>query len=552
MDKSVAAREPILSAIEEVDEYDLLVVGGGITGAGIALDASTRGLKVALVEKQDFAQGTSSRSTKLIHGGLRYLKNLEFGLVREVGREREIVYQNAPHLVVPEKMLLPFVEGGTYGKFMASIGLYMYDKLAGVKKEDRRKMLNKDQLMQIEPLLKPKSLKGGGIYAEYRTDDARLTIEVIKTAVENGAHCVNYCSAESLVYDEQKKAVGAVCRDLKMEREYRIEAKQIVNATGPWVDDVRKHDNGSNEKKLHLTKGVHIVVPHSRLAIQHSVYFDAPDGRMLFTIPRGKVTYIGTTDTNYNGDLQHPPVTNEDVEYLLNAVNAVFKVDPVRKEEVISSWAGLRPLIHEEGKDPSELSRKDEIFVSDSGMLSIAGGKLTGYRMMAKRVVDRVFNNLHQQYGLSKVKCKTKEVTIAGGEFERPEEVINYIETVYEQLKYNDLDRYEAEYLVRVYGRQTELILRKAHKFDEENFKIALARAELWYGVHEEQVQNLHDFFIRRTGRMYFNIKSIPPLLNPLLHDMQHYMNWTEEQAENEKKALIHKMEEVSFKPNGM
>lgn len=349
------------------DEYDLLIIGGGITGAGILLDAVSRGLKVLLVEKNDFASGTSSRSTKLIHGGLRYLKQLEVKIVRETGQERAIAYKNAPHLVLPEKMLLPIQKGGTYGRFTTSIALKVYDWLAGVKGEDKRKMLSKEQTLQEEPLLNPDHLKGSGFYSEYRTDDARLTLEIIKTAVSRGGDALNYLKVEGLIYDEKGSVNGATLHDLLSGNEYELKAKQVINATGPWSDEIREMDKSMNNKRLHLTKGVHIVFDHGRFPLNHSVYFDVKGGRMVFAIPRGKVTYVGTTDTNYHQQKDNPEVTLEDVNYLLDAANNMFPSLGLKINDVKSSWAGLRPLIHEDGKSPSELSRKDEVFLSKQG-----------------------------------------------------------------------------------------------------------------------------------------------------------------------------------------
>ncbi|MGB3774593.1 MAG: glycerol kinase GlpK, partial [Leeuwenhoekiella sp.] len=364
-------------------KFDLVIIGGGVTGAGIALDAVSRGMSVCLVEKNDFASGTSNKSTKLVHGGLRYLKQMEIGLVKESGTERAIVHKLAPHLVVPEKMLLPLIEGGQYGKILTSIGLKVYDLLANVEEKDKRKMLDKEQTLTLEPLLDAENLLGGGYYAEYRTDDARLTIELLKKAAGFGALCLNYCEMDDFVYDYKGKITALKCKDHNSNVTFEIEARSFVSAAGPWVDKVRKKDNSMNNKHLHLTKGVHIVFPKEKLPVGQSLYFDVPDGRMIFAIPRGRVTYVGTTDTNYSGDLDHVVATEADANYLLDAINNTFPDINLSIADIDSNWAGLRPLIHEEEKDPSELSRKDETFVSKSGLISIAGGKLTGYRKMA-------------------------------------------------------------------------------------------------------------------------------------------------------------------------
>ena len=256
-------------AVETVkrEQFDLLVIGGGITGVGTALDAAARGMKVILVEMQDFGAGTSSRSTKLIHGGLRYLKQFEFKLVREVGRERAILHRNAPHVVIPEKMLLPVVKGGTFNKLSLWFGLWFYDLLAGVKKEERRKMLSRAKALQKEPELNPEGLRGAGLYSEYRSDDARLTIEVAKTAVNEGAICLNYTKVEDLCY-ENGKINGVKVKDQFTGEQYQINAQYIANAAGPWVDGIRKLDGSETGKRLHHTKGVHLVVPHKRLPLR--------------------------------------------------------------------------------------------------------------------------------------------------------------------------------------------------------------------------------------------------------------------------------------------
>src|SRR5690606_11652199 len=245
---SVTFREQLLERLRS-ERFDVLVIGGGITGAGIALDAVSRGLKVALVERDDFASGTSSRSTKLIHGGVRYLKQLEFGLVKEVGSERAVVHNLAPHLVIPEKMLLPLSEGKSLGYLITSLGLKLYDWLADVKKSDQRRMLTRTQTIRYEPLLKKDFIKGGAIYAEYRTDDARLTLEVIKTAFQLGAICGSYLAARGFLY-EDKRVSGARLVDELTNQELEIRATAIVNATGPWVDDLRSADASLSGKRL--------------------------------------------------------------------------------------------------------------------------------------------------------------------------------------------------------------------------------------------------------------------------------------------------------------
>ncbi len=487
-------------------QFDVVIIGGGITGAGIALDAAARGLSVLLLEKYDFAGGTSSKSTKLIHGGLRYLKQLEFGLVRTVGIERAVIHRLAPHLVEPINMLLPIYKNGSLGKLSTGLALRIYDTLAKVKKEDRYYLVNAEQMSELEPLLNKQELIGGAIYKEFRTDDARLTISIIKTAVQFGAICINYAKVEGFE-KLNNKISGVKVRDLISGESHICNGLKIINAAGPWVDEVRGLDTLPAGKKLHLTKGVHIVVTKERFPINHALYFDvAGDSRMIFVIPRGDMVYIGTTDTNYNGDKDNISITEVDTEYILNAVNKKFPNADLVNNDVLSGWAGLRPLIHQEGKSPSELSRKDEIFIADNGLISIAGGKLTGYRKMATKVVDIVAKDLIKT-GRQIPKSNTINVKLFGADFEMS--IPEYIERRTGESKQINLKRAEIQYLVHNYGTAAADIINIA--FDLGNTiadaSIRILTAEIIYCIENEMVTNVSDFIIRRTGKLYFDIK---------------------------------------------
>ncbi len=517
--------------------FDLIIIGGGITGAGIFLDATSRGLKVALFEKRDFASGTSSKSTKLIHGGLRYLKQFDFALVKEVGTERAIVHKLAPHLVIPEKMLLPLVENGSYSKLLTSLGLKTYDILARVKGDDKRRMLNKREAAELEPLLYEDRLKGAGYYAEYRTDDARLTIENIKTGLRFGGKAFNYTNVVDFNYDEGK-INGVVIKDEISDEEFNVTAKNVVSAAGPWVDELRTVNNSLKGKRLHLTKGVHLVFPWEKLPVKQSVYFDIGDGRMMFAIPRGKITYAGTTDTNYSGDKGEVTTNLKDATYLLSAINNMFPTIDLKVEDIISSWAGLRPLIHEDGKSASELSRKDEIFISPNGLISIAGGKLTGYRKMAERVVDQVLGKNKAKYH----NCSTDKIPLSGNGFENSAAVQAYISLIYTQNKNNGLSEYDAWYLVTNYGYQAELILEYFKNRKESYSATRLILSELQFCVNYEMVINPMDFFIRRTGRLYFDIDSVRQFLDAVLNEFKILFEVDDNQISIWKKEIQHEL----------
>jgi len=507
--------------------YDVLVIGGGITGCGIALDAVTRGMKTALIEMQDFAAGTSSRSTKLVHGGLRYLKQFEVKMVAEVGKERAIVYENGPHVTTPEWMLLPIHRGGTFGKWSTSIGLWLYDHLARVKKEERRTMLSAHETLQKEPLIKRDGLLGGGYYVEYRTDDARLTIEVIKKAVECGAHAVNYVKAESFLYDEQDRVIGVICREQMTNESFAVYAKKIVNAAGPWVDTLREKDGSNVGKKLRLTKGVHIVIDQAHFPLKQAVYFDTPDGRMVFAIPRDGKTYVGTTDTFYDGDRIYPKMTWEDRDYLLRAIHYMFPSVHITEEHIESSWAGLRPLIYEEGKDPSEISRKDEIWQSPSGLITIAGGKLTGYRKMAETVVDLIAKQLEKTY----LSCQTKHLPISGGDIGGANEWHTFIyKKVTEGMNFGFTEQ-QAKQLIQRYGTNVDRLFAFARTYDRNSAFLPIDWYVMcMYALEYEMAVTPLDFFIRRTGALFFDIHAVRQWKGAVTQLMQSYFNWTDEQ----------------------
>ncbi|MGS3958218.1 glycerol-3-phosphate dehydrogenase/oxidase [Staphylococcus pseudintermedius] len=493
------------------EAYDLIVVGGGITGAGIALDATARGMKVALVEMQDFAQGTSSRSTKLVHGGLRYLKQLQVGVVAETGKERAIVYENGPHVTTPEWMLLPMHKGGTFGKFSTSIGLAMYDRLAGVKKSERKKMLSKKETSAKEPLVKQDGLKGGGYYVEYRTDDARLTIEVMKKAAEQDADIMNYAKVTNFLYDNKEKVNGVAVVDRLGNETFEIKGKKVVNATGPWVDEVRSADYSKNNKQLRLTKGVHVVIDQSKFPLRQAVYFDTEkDGRMIFAIPREGKAYVGTTDTFYNNDKSKPLVNQEDRDYLVDAINYMFPTVHITDADIESTWAGVRPLIFEEGKDPSEISRKDEIWEGKSGLLTIAGGKLTGYRHMALEIVDLVEKRLKQEYKLKFKEVDTKHIPISGGDVGGSANFEQFIEDKVAAAKAMNLDTDLARRLATKYGSNVDDLFAIAQAAQHQNTGLPLELyVELVYGVQNELVVKPTDFLVRRIGALYFDIDTV-------------------------------------------
>ncbi|MFD1038845.1 glycerol-3-phosphate dehydrogenase/oxidase [Virgibacillus byunsanensis] len=535
-------RDEIFTSLTE-KPLDMLIIGGGITGAGIALDAVTRGLHIGLIEMQDFAAGTSSRSTKLVHGGLRYLKQFEVKMVADVGKERAIVYENGPHVTTPGWMMLPFHKGGSFGTFSTNIGLWVYDFLAGVKKGERRKILTPEDALLKEPLIKKDGLQGAGVYVEYKTDDARLTIEVLKKAVENGAYALNYAKVIDFEYDQSGKLVGAVVENQISRDVHTIYAKKIINAGGPWVDELRSMDGSINEKSLQLTKGVHLVFSNERFPLQQAIYFDAPDGRMIFAIPRDHKTYVGTTDTSYEGDIAHPTMTKKDRNYILDAINYMFPTIDMKVNDVESSWAGLRPLIAEEGKNPGEISRKDEIFVSDSGLISMAGGKLTGYRKMAHEAVDKVVGLLKEEDGILYSESDTKHLPISGGNVGGSEGFKRFKQQKISEGISLGLDEETVLKLVKTYGSNIDIIF---DIYESEKDTAILENidpivfTELVYAMKYESAYKPVDFFIRRTGALFFAIDWVNNHKENVINYMAKTLQWSNEQ----RKVFVEELEQ--------
>jgi glycerol-3-phosphate dehydrogenase len=398
---SSTARVYNLSLMER-EQFDVLVIGGGVTGAGVALDAAARGYRVALVEKLDFASGTSSKSTKLVHGGIRYLPNFDFGLVREALVERGLLLRNAPFLVRPVGFVLPIYKGDRHPVgipfttpagiglgLTLRLGLWLYDTLAGRLNVKRHRHLSRDEVLKLAPALVSSGLKEGFIYYDAQTNDARLTMALVRTAAQYGATIANHAEVISLL-SEGGKVYGAQVRDQIGEQEFTIRARHIVNATGVFAEQVEALDGEQPQVQIEPSKGVHLVFSRETLQLgdEAVVLPETDDKRILFIVPWETRAVFGTTDTG-SGDLDHPAATREDVSYLLNHLNRYLSVH-LSEEDIISIYAGYRPLIRSRSSQHStaRLSRTHAVLEGPSGLVTIVGGKLTTYRRMAQDTVD--------------------------------------------------------------------------------------------------------------------------------------------------------------------
>lgn len=524
----------------ETGVWDLLIIGGGITGAGIAREASLAGLRVALVEARDFASGTSSRSTKLFHGGLRYLERAEFLLVREGGREREGMQRLAPHLVSPLPFLLPIYKSMKYGKFAMGTAVWLYDRLAQVDPGEQRVVLSREEVLTLEPATNPEGLTGGVLYHEYLTDDARCTVTVVRAAEQLGALALNYAPVTGLLY-EDGKVVGAKVKDAESGRVHEVLAQVVINAAGPWIEDILTWDDEqasrpSASRILH-SRGVHIVFERERLPIANAFALQTPDGRLLFIIPRGDKTFVGTTDESYEGDLYHSEILPRDVEYLLDLVNGVFPHAKVSEADVVGQWSGVRPLVLEPGKATKDVSRRDQVWVSDSGLVTIAGGKLTAWRKMAEDVMATVYRVFEQrQTPVHPVQRERAQVLspaapLPGGATIPPKGAVEWQRSEAARIAMlTGMAENDALFLTHRYGDEAQAVaLYPMGKPERIAPGVALLHCELAYLVHCELAVHLSDVVVRRTGLGWFGGQAAVQGVPAIAHAMASLCGWDEQ-----------------------
>lgn len=391
--------------------FDAVVIGGGINGAAVARDAAMRGLRVALLDGGDFAGATSSRSSKLIHGGLRYLPQGQLRLVHAALRERErLRHVTAPHLVKGIEFLFPFYRGQSPGRLAISAGLIFYDLFARTPRGDRHRRLGPADVSELESALKPDGLVGGATYLDGWGDDARITIENAIDAAYHGAAIANYVRVEG--FSRVGARIGAVAaRDVETGVLFEIRARVFVNAAGPWADDIRRMERPDSAPSIRLTKGVHIVVEKSRLPVRNSLVLADDAGRIIFVMPHGDCVLIGTTDTDFTGDRGRVAADRGDISYLLETVNAAMAAPGLREQDVAWSFAGLRALAVSAGaRKPSAVARDETILESPGGLLTVAGGKLTTHREIAQKITDMIL----RQMGRPPAPCRTLTMPLPG------------------------------------------------------------------------------------------------------------------------------------------
>jgi glycerol-3-phosphate dehydrogenase len=471
--------------------FDVLVIGGGITGAGVARDAAMRGLSVALVEAQDFASGTSSRSSRLVHGGVRYLEHGQLGLVFESCRERRILSQIAPHLVRPLQFIWPVYEKARIKLWKLRAGLFLYDALALGRNLGRHHTLSTHVVTALEPELRAMGMVGGASYFDAATDDIRLTLATILGARDSGAVVVNHVSVHDLLMTSDG-VCGARAVDLRTGVDLEIRARTVVNAAGPWSDAIRRMAEPQARRAVRGTKGVHVSVPRDRLRNNGALTLLSPiDGRVMFVLPAGQFSIIGTTDTDYDGRPERVRATVADVTYLLRSANAFFPGAHLMASDVVSAWAGIRPLVASGDKSPDAASREHAIAWTVPGLLSVTGGKLTTYRAMAADVMDTIARRLRVGHG----RAATHKESLPGGDIESLDDELALARAT---VGAPDI----AEHLVHAYGTRWRALWQMAsvdRSLAERLVpELPYIAAELEWGVTHEMARTLGDLLIRR------------------------------------------------------
>ena len=594
MNFSIERRKQDIQTLKE-ETLDVLIIGGGITGAGIALQASASGLKTGLVEMQDFAEGTSSRSTKLVHGGIRYLKNFDVEVVADTVQERAVVQGVAPHIPKADPMILPIYDepGSTFSMFSLKVAMDLYDRLAGVTgTKYANYTLTKEEVLERLPQLNPKGLLGAGVYLDFRNNDARLVIENIKQAAADGGHMVSRMKVIGILHDEKGKVSGAEVEDLLSGERFEINARVVLNSTGPWSDTIRQMDNKLDVlPQMRPTKGVHLVVDREKLQVPQPTYFDTgkKDGRMVFVIPREEKTYFGTTDTDYNGDFAHPIVEQDDVDYLLEVVNTHYPSAKLTIDDIESSWAGLRPLIstnggsdynggnnqavtdesfdhilstitkYQEGKtdrnevesalknietsnsesdfNPSAISRGSTLDIDEDGLLKEAGGKITDYRKMALGAMKKVIEILEQDYSLAYELIDSTKYPVSGGDID-PSKVEEETEKLAQIGIEKGLSESEALYLANLYGSNAPRVFSLLDDVEKVAGLNAAEAISLRYAMDEEMTLTPSDFLIRRTNHMLFKRDTLDSIKESVIREMARYNDWSDELKANYTKEL--------------
>ncbi|SPS04195.1 type 1 glycerol-3-phosphate oxidase [Latilactobacillus sakei] len=592
---SLESRQQAIQNLKN-EQLDLLIIGGGITGAGVAIQSAASGIKTGLIEMQDFAEGTSSRSTKLVHGGIRYLKTFDVGVVADTVSERAVVQGIAPHIPRPTPMLLPIYDEpeATYDMFSVKIAMDLYDKLAGVTgTQYANYTIDRKEVLQREPGLKSDRLMGAGVYLDFVNNDARLVIENIKEADELGATVASHVKAVGMTYDANGRVNGLKAHDELTDETFDIHAKLVINTAGPWVDKVNAlNTEVKAQETLRPTKGIHLVVDSSRLSVPQPTYFDSGlhDGRMIFVVPREGKTYFGTTDTDYTGDYKHPRVEQTDVDYLLKAINNRYPSVDIALNDIEASWAGLRPLISNNGSsdyngggansgkvseesfnnliktvddyenktavradvekaisqlrtahaeetvNPSQVSRGSSLKVAENGLMTLSGGKITDYRKMAAGALDMIRDILKKDFNETVREIDSKKLQVSGGHFD-PNNVEETLKFYTKVAMSKGISEDDATDLANRFGSNVSRVVSYADQGTAEGLNLK-ETISLRYSVNEEMTLTPVDYLLRRTNFVLFHNDQLAAIKQPVINEMARLLNWDAAEKERQTAQL--------------
>ncbi len=477
----------------ESDEFDLLIIGGGINGAGVARDAAMRGMKVALVEASDLASGTSSRSSKLIHGGIRYLENLEFGLVFEALSERRHLFSLAPHLVHPLRFTVPLYRGGRVGMFKMGLGMWLYDALALFETPEPHERLSVDETMRRLPFLQDQGLLGAYAYSDAYMDDDRLVLETLRSAERAGATILSFAKAQDAEFlAGQVRRVRVV--DQRGNKTAIVKAKHFVSTVGAWTDLLAPRLVGQWQRQLRPSKGVHLTFDRRRFALTDAVVMGAEE-RIVFAIPRHEMVIVGTTDTDFSGDPSEVCTSKEDVDYLLRVARDYFPRAGLTKEDILASYAGVRPLVDDSAATESKTSREHTILNDNRNVTFVMGGKYTTYRLIAEQVVNSILSYFTVEEQSRWLRSRTLEPLQPLITLENYSQAGRTAEIIKKDFGWSEE---ESQLLAGRHGAEALAILNRCPA-DVATGPSRVWRAEAWHAIHETLCGSVADFFLRRV-----------------------------------------------------
>lgn len=512
------------------DEFDLLIIGGGITGAGAARDATSRGMKVALIEAHDFASGTSSRSSKLIHGGIRYLENLEFHLVFEALSERTKLFEIAPHLVHPLRFMIPIYEDSRVGMFKMGLGMWLYDALALFQAPEMHERLSSEESMRRMPTLQPQKLAGSYVYSDAYMDDDRLVHETLRSANEWGLIAANFVKATGVEFNTQGKISAVNCEDTIGGKPFKIRAKHIISSVGPWTDELGDKIFKDWKHILRPTKGIHLTLQKSRLPLSSAVVMGAEKGdRIIFGIPRHEMVIVGTTDTDYQQSPDGVVATKEDVDYLLKVVDDYFPGAKITAQDIVASYAGVRPLVQDSSSSEGKTSREHVIIDDQRGITFVAGGKYTTYRLMAQQVVQHALKSFDYE---DRARFAHSRTVVPLNKYTSPEAFREALASVSKWARETGRPEAEIQLLTERYGMEAAEILHRSPE-NYTHWQMEAAQA-----IDHTLCLDLVDFYSRRVPLFLSKPHHGLQFLNEICTVFREKLFWSETEEKKQRESL--------------